>query len=447
MNQKKKRDQNSKTLYEIWKTKLLNKPVIVIIVIVFTIGIGFMQFTKEILSIFDSSSNGKLELTAIKVTPDPKRNICLVDFRLINVGKTIVVVNEIEFEVKDIVSVDIRGPLGFSSIYDLDISELNDIGDKISVDASQEIKPNEADRFGVKITAQNIPPGIERGWRLLPKLITSAGKLEAEQIEIWFPYDYQQSGYFEEAKKIEVYSDSMKNVHGIKSGNNNMKKDIPRPKFEDVEAEKIFNSLIEEKNLIVVASILSKIQYKEYANKIVISEMFGKNFIEKVKVETDAEIITNCFTNIWLINKDICKTILRYRDFGVSVLSQKLNDEPDIRKIGLLIGTISQCDYKVGQNILNSFYFDKDSLIQKLNDEKNVWEIGRSIERIWAADTNFGKEIVESRLFDKKFLLNKLKNEENFENISMCLGGIKFASEETYQSLHDSLNHYNNKNN
>lgn len=174
-------------------------------------GIGYWGAKHK-----DVKSPGELEIldiqvqqTQINVTnkavKNPKENKCIIDFRIMNKGETNLLVNKIKFEVLDVVTLSIKGHLAFSMVYDIDISELDSIGDFANVSVSQEIVGGEIDRFGITLIAQDMPPGFERGWQLIPTLYTNYGEVVGKTIEVWFPYEKQSDDpkYFSKAKQWE----------------------------------------------------------------------------------------------------------------------------------------------------------------------------------------------------------------------------------------------------
>jgi len=158
-------------------------------------------------------ASGALEILDIQViqTPakeaiiDPRKNKCLIDFRVSNAGGSTVLINKVQFKVLDVVKVSIKGYVDFSKIYDLDISALNSINDIATVSVSQEIKAGEVDRFGISLVATRMPHGFEMGWRLQPILFTNYGEVAGKLLEVWFPYENQSDDteYFTKAKRWE----------------------------------------------------------------------------------------------------------------------------------------------------------------------------------------------------------------------------------------------------
>jgi len=394
-------------------------------------------------AIVPKEAPGELQLSDIKIVSKRSDNTYQIDFRVSNTGGSVVLINTVRFEVLDIVTLDINAYLGFSAIYDLDISSLEEIGDTATVNVSQEIKPGESDRFGITVIAREIPPGVERGWRLLPILVSNYGQVKGEQIEIWFPEDGQASepGYFEESKQIEESLRSK--ATGTMSPEEIVQENEPA-ESNDPERDRVLKKLLDEADLGKLASYLGDSRHQQLAKPIVESEIFGKNLQNKILAEPDTKKIAAVLSAIWWISKEACNAVIEYRDFALTHVPYKLNDEPDIGDIGLLVSVISDCNHGIAQWIVDDSRvdgrgFDIKGFIGKINSEVDIYKIGKTIKRIAIVDQNVAETIVKARDFDKQTLIKKINSESDIEKVRECLDGIAEANQEVYRSIYSSL--------
>src|SRR4030095_15511179 len=54
-------------------------------------------------------------------------------------------------------------------------SQLVHVNEVVTCHTAQFVRPGEADRFGVRLTAQNLPPGVCRSWDLAISLLANQG--------------------------------------------------------------------------------------------------------------------------------------------------------------------------------------------------------------------------------------------------------------------------------
>jgi hypothetical protein len=156
---------------------------------------------------------GILVISDIQLLPNREQKTCLVDFRVSNTGEADVVINRVVFEVLDIVEISTAGSMEFSKVYDLDISNLKKIGDRIECKVAQLIKPRESDRFGISLIARSLGTGVFRGWKLSPTLLTNYQDVQGEPFEIWLPYQELFSSLTEAKERLErIYGRPMERV-------------------------------------------------------------------------------------------------------------------------------------------------------------------------------------------------------------------------------------------
>jgi hypothetical protein len=131
---------------------------------------------------------GELEIADVKVTSTKDRRgrrAAIVDFRVTNIGGSTVSIHEVEFEVirahGGSVSLGIQD---ISAKYDLDITDLTEVGDRASCYIAQAIRPGEVDRFTITLTSGNNDYYIE--YLVRPTLLTNFGPVPGEPLDLVF---------------------------------------------------------------------------------------------------------------------------------------------------------------------------------------------------------------------------------------------------------------------
>jgi hypothetical protein len=137
---------------------------------------------------------GILEVSDIQVLYDDQAYTATLDLRLSNRGGSTILINKVVFEVLDVEILLTTGFLEFSHTYDLDISDLKNIGDKAECSTSQEINPGEVDRFAIILMARRMDMGEHRWWKLSPTLYSNTGIITGPPIEVWLPSPLGEPG-------------------------------------------------------------------------------------------------------------------------------------------------------------------------------------------------------------------------------------------------------------
>lgn len=128
---------------------------------------------------------GLLNVSAVYQHSPSDGRLCILDFRVSNQGASDLMINAVEFQVLESLR---RMPLGsasYSAIYDLDIGELKEYSSHAECQVAQILKPGEADRFGVVLSAPSL--GMFAGWRLATVLKTNVGPTTGPEVEVWLP--------------------------------------------------------------------------------------------------------------------------------------------------------------------------------------------------------------------------------------------------------------------
>lgn len=409
----------SSNLYIKWKERLLNRPLVVIVLFIFVTIVGILQLTRGIIDVIPRRQKGELQISAIKVKPNRITNSTLIEFYTVNKGNSIILIHEIRFELIDIVTGSIGGYLPSSHNYQLDISNLVKIGHTRIIDVSQEINPRESDRFSVTIIAKELPEGIERGWRLLPILTSNYGNTIGDTLEIWFPEDGQSA----------------------------------EPKYFEILKKSLFNKLVGAPDLSKVNDVLKQIRFsnepdKEY-DSILNSKYFVQQTIDKIAKESDLKIITNFLATIRDYNIGYATKFLRYRDFYLTILPIKLDEELDVANIGYCIEVLAGFRHiDSSENWFDPIkwifdrtrpLFDAEKFVKKINNESNVVKIRRCFKGI--VNSSFlVNHISESELLDKEMLIQKLNDESDTQEALNCLAEIGVVSEDLEKYIYKSLN-------
>jgi hypothetical protein len=109
----------------------------------------------------------------------------VLDLRVSNLGNSDLLINAVEFTVLESVHQMPMGQAGYSALYDLDISELEEFSSHAECRVAQILKPGEADRFGIVLSAPKC--GLYAGWRLAMTFKTNYGRVSGPDVEIWVP--------------------------------------------------------------------------------------------------------------------------------------------------------------------------------------------------------------------------------------------------------------------
>jgi hypothetical protein len=110
---------------------------------------------------------------------------CILDFRVSNQGASDLMINAVEFQVLESLQNMPLGHARYSELYDLDISELKEYSSSAECQVAQILKPGEADRFGVVLSAPTLQSFA--GWRLVTLFKTNFGPIQGPEIEVWLP--------------------------------------------------------------------------------------------------------------------------------------------------------------------------------------------------------------------------------------------------------------------
>ncbi len=128
---------------------------------------------------------GLLDVSAVNPHWPADGRSCVLDFRVSNQGGSDLMINAIEFQVLESLR---RMPLGhaqLSALYDLDISVLEEFSSRAECQVAQILKPGEADRFGIVLSAPTL--GMFAGWRFATLFKTNCGPFQGPEVEVWLP--------------------------------------------------------------------------------------------------------------------------------------------------------------------------------------------------------------------------------------------------------------------
>jgi hypothetical protein len=127
---------------------------------------------------------GHVVVTDLQVNSMDDETACVLDFRVKNPGDSDVMINKIVLRALKVEEWSVLSYAHFSGNYSVDISEVEKRGDQVECSLSQIIKPGEVDRFGVTLIASRLKMGTYRRCRFFPTLITSAGDVQAPEVEL-----------------------------------------------------------------------------------------------------------------------------------------------------------------------------------------------------------------------------------------------------------------------
>lgn len=140
--------------------------------------IGNLDMILQLL-LGESPAVGTLQVAGISVDSYRPDYSALIDFRVINTGKKILLINGVIFKTYYVKETPTDGILKVSGTYDLDISNLRKEGDTAEVAVAHEVKPNEADRLAIRLVAKDLRAGEFRKWGFEISFRTSEGIVPA----------------------------------------------------------------------------------------------------------------------------------------------------------------------------------------------------------------------------------------------------------------------------
>lgn len=134
---------------------------------------------------------GLLNVSAIYPHAPADEHSCILDVRVSNQGGSDVMINAVEFEVLESLRIMPLGQAGYSATYDLDVSKLEEYSSRAECQVAQILKPGEADRFAIVLSAPSLH--LFGGWRLATLFKTNFGAIQGSEIEVWMPGSLPES--------------------------------------------------------------------------------------------------------------------------------------------------------------------------------------------------------------------------------------------------------------
>lgn len=117
---------------------------------------------------------GVLYTSAIYTHLSQDGKACIVDLRVSNPSRADVLINAVEFEVLEFFRRIPLGQMNYSATYDIDISETIAYMSKAECEVAQILKPGEADRFAIVLSATSLMATCA-AWRFAVRLKTNFG--------------------------------------------------------------------------------------------------------------------------------------------------------------------------------------------------------------------------------------------------------------------------------
>jgi hypothetical protein len=132
------------------------------------------------------NSEGIAHITDVIVHQDAE-GVCVLDFRVANHSIFEILVNRVTLNVIDVESIITLEYKSYSMNYDVDISEIKNKGDSISVSVCQKVLPRRTDRFSIKLGAKKLPVGEICYWKVQPLVKIDMNVMECAPVEVWLP--------------------------------------------------------------------------------------------------------------------------------------------------------------------------------------------------------------------------------------------------------------------
>lgn len=410
----------------------------------------------------------RLKIIRITATQDLGTNSCMLDFTVRNVGNTEILITELTLEVIDIGRDAAKGFLPASHTYDLDISDLEQIGDVANIPLSQTVLPGgKHDRFKVRLVARELGLGRFTAWKLRSALHSESQSIKGETVEVWLPRPSGAS--FDEARAMElaeekgpiqaIIEDQLEHNKEITEGVRREVHTLLQQSQElilkrDTRAwRKIMGTilLILDMEDEIDPMLRSRFLYpsentekrselsnvdntnggvsraKEQQTENINSQTIVKEQQESEETDSVKRIMSGSNLN------EICSVLRlddlsqqdRFEDFLESLeftdrIQQLIMDETDLESVALFLDELSTISKQSAEDILklNGFY----TLIipHKLNAGTDVRKIALFIKAILDVDRDSGKHILYETEFDHSELIRKINAEPDINEIGWC---------------------------
>ncbi|MFN8258424.1 MAG: hypothetical protein U0W24_22235 [Bacteroidales bacterium] len=119
---------------------------------------------------------------------------CLIDFVFHNKSKNGILIHEVVFTALAVQNEMVLGEVQLSANYNLDIGSLKKPGDIVKKSVNQFIKGDEAERFTITLSDKTLKSGEFKKWILDLTFTTSLGQIKTEPVQVYLPWDLQESG-------------------------------------------------------------------------------------------------------------------------------------------------------------------------------------------------------------------------------------------------------------
>jgi hypothetical protein len=119
---------------------------------------------------------------------------CLIDFVFHNKSKNGILIHGVVFTVLAVQNEMVLGEVQISATYNLDIGRLKKPGDILKKSVNQFIKADEAERFTITLSDKSLKSGEFKKWKLDIIFKTSLGEIKTEPVQVYLPWDLQESG-------------------------------------------------------------------------------------------------------------------------------------------------------------------------------------------------------------------------------------------------------------
>lgn len=136
---------------------------------------------------------GLLNVSAVFQHSPADNRSRILDFRVSNQGASDLLINAVEFEVLESLRMQPLGQAAYSALYDLDISNLTEYQSRAECQVAQILKPGEADRFAIVLSAPSLH--VFGGWRFATRFKTNFGITEGPEIAFWLPHSEKMPSF------------------------------------------------------------------------------------------------------------------------------------------------------------------------------------------------------------------------------------------------------------
>ena len=186
-----------------------------------------------------------------------------------------------------------------------------------------------------------------------------------------------------------------------------------------------------------VVSVINSINYK--GGRTVLQRLkkdgkIQKTIKEGIENEENLRKIGLCVSDIVKGDKEVGRKLVNL--INIDSLSSKIEKEENIDKIGMCVSSIAEGSKEVGRKLVN--LINMDLLSSKIEKEEDIIRIGLYVSDIVKGDKEVVRKLVN--LINIDSLSSKIEEEEDIDKIGWCVSSIAEGSKEVGRELANLIN-------